>query len=136
MKLETGLFLKDSSTHKTLSAAASLLFLHILLPWKWPSLISVVTGLHGPADQATTFGPMKLSSTFYTIHFDPFCIVDFCSLIWFFLMQPRSPRSQGNMHIPSLKKDSNEMTRQTSFSSVCLTQEAYGARIKGGPQVA
>ena len=48
LKLETRLFLKDSNTHETLSAAASLLFLHILLPWKWPSLISVVTGLHGP----------------------------------------------------------------------------------------
>ena len=48
LKLETRLFLKDSNTHETLSAAASLLFLHILLPWKWPSLISVVTGLHRP----------------------------------------------------------------------------------------
>ena len=80
LKLETRLFLKDSNTHETLSAAASLLFLHILLPWKWPSLISVVTGLHGPGHH---FWPYE--TELYILHhsFWPFL---YCTLLFFDLV--------------------------------------------------
>ena len=100
LKLETGLFLKDSRTHESLSAAAFLLPFHILLLWRWPSLVSGVTGLHGLGHHVLLQKKGKITpSRFYTIHFDPFCIVDICSLIWFFLMQHRSPSRQGSRGI-------------------------------------